>query len=81
MKQIASRACSSETSLDFQRTTRLYIPEDGTLHNHQKPVWSRQEAELVPPKHRFIFNGLHGVISQKTELFISTISQYGAGSQ
>jgi hypothetical protein len=23
--------CSSETSVDFQRTTRRYIPEDGTL--------------------------------------------------
>jgi hypothetical protein len=27
--------CSSETSLDFQRTTRLHIPEDRTLHNHR----------------------------------------------
>jgi hypothetical protein len=25
--------CSSETSADAQRTTRRYIPEDGTLHN------------------------------------------------
>jgi hypothetical protein len=25
--------CSSETSVDFQRTTRRYIPEDSTLHN------------------------------------------------
>jgi hypothetical protein len=25
---------SSETSVDFQRTTRRYIPEDGALHNH-----------------------------------------------
>jgi hypothetical protein len=25
--------CSSETSNDFQRTTRRYIPEDRTLHN------------------------------------------------
>jgi hypothetical protein len=23
--------CSSETSVDFQRTTRRYIPEDSTL--------------------------------------------------
>jgi hypothetical protein len=23
--------CSSETSVDFQRTTQRYIPEDGTL--------------------------------------------------
>jgi hypothetical protein len=26
--------CSSETSVDTQRTTRRYIPEDDTLHNH-----------------------------------------------
>jgi hypothetical protein len=26
--------CSSETSIDTQWTTRSYIPEDGTLHNH-----------------------------------------------
>jgi hypothetical protein len=25
--------CSSETSIDFRRTTRRYIPEDGTLQN------------------------------------------------
>jgi hypothetical protein len=24
----------SETSVDFQRTTRCYIPEDRTFHNH-----------------------------------------------
>jgi hypothetical protein len=27
--------CSSETSVDFQRSTRRYIPEDSTLHNHR----------------------------------------------
>jgi hypothetical protein len=27
--------CSSETSLNTQRTTRRVIPEDGTLHNHR----------------------------------------------
>jgi hypothetical protein len=27
--------CSSETSVDTQRTTRHYIPQDGTLHNHR----------------------------------------------
>jgi hypothetical protein len=26
--------CSSETSVDFQWTTRRYIPEEKTLHNH-----------------------------------------------
>jgi hypothetical protein len=27
--------CSSETSVETQQTTRRYIPEDGTLHNHR----------------------------------------------
>jgi hypothetical protein len=27
--------CSSETSIEFQRTTRPYIPEDSNLHNHR----------------------------------------------
>jgi hypothetical protein len=27
--------CWSETSVDTQRTTRRYIPEDGTLHNNR----------------------------------------------
>jgi hypothetical protein len=27
--------CSSEMSLDFQRTTQRFIPEDKTLHNHR----------------------------------------------
>jgi hypothetical protein len=26
--------CSSESSVDFQRTARHYIPEDRPLHNH-----------------------------------------------
>jgi hypothetical protein len=26
--------CSSETSVETQRTTRRHIPEDDTLHNH-----------------------------------------------
>jgi hypothetical protein len=27
--------CSSETSVDFQRATRSYIPEDSTPRNHR----------------------------------------------
>jgi hypothetical protein len=30
------------------------------------------DAGDVPPKRRLTFNGLHGVISQKIELFITT---------
>jgi hypothetical protein len=32
---MATAIFSSETSVDIQRTTRRYIPEDGTLHNHR----------------------------------------------
>jgi hypothetical protein len=27
--------CSSETTVDFQRTERRYVPEDSTLHKHR----------------------------------------------
>jgi hypothetical protein len=27
--------CPAETSVDSQQTTRRYIPEDSTLHNHR----------------------------------------------
>jgi hypothetical protein len=27
--------CSHETAVDFQQTTRRYIPEDKTVHNHR----------------------------------------------
>jgi hypothetical protein len=30
--------CSSETSIDFQRTTWRYIPEDSILHNLKSPT-------------------------------------------
>jgi hypothetical protein len=29
-------------------------------------------GEVVPPKRQLTFNGLHGVISQRIELFIAT---------
>jgi hypothetical protein len=32
---ISEATCSSETSVNFQRTTRRYILEDRTLHNHR----------------------------------------------
>jgi hypothetical protein len=30
-------ACSSETSVHFQRTSRRYVPEDGTLQEGIRP--------------------------------------------
>jgi hypothetical protein len=37
--------CFTETSVDFQRTTRRYIP-DGTLHNHR---CENLESYIVSP--------------------------------
>jgi hypothetical protein len=34
LQHLIWRACSSETSADFQRTTSRYVPEYITLHNH-----------------------------------------------
>jgi hypothetical protein len=50
---------SSETSVDFQRTTRRYIPEDVTLHNHRcenRKSYKTQDlaTEMVLHKHCFV---------------------------
>jgi hypothetical protein len=37
--------CSSETSVDFQRTTRAYIPED----NHRCETLKSYKLRDVPP--------------------------------
>jgi hypothetical protein len=45
----------SETSVDFQRTTGHYVPEDRIFHNHRfktlisYPVWRR--GRRPPPGH------------------------------
>jgi hypothetical protein len=40
--------CSSETSVDFQRTTRRRIPEGRTLHNHRYANLKSYMDHLVP---------------------------------
>jgi hypothetical protein len=40
-----STGCSSETSVDFQRTTRRYIPEDGTLQLSLYPNTTMGDAD------------------------------------
>jgi hypothetical protein len=67
--------CSSETEVNTQRTTRRYIPEDGTLHKHFCEnlksyaginVSLLQRSDLkIPPKRRVV-SELHGVAAQKT---------------
>jgi hypothetical protein len=39
--------CSSETSVDFQRTTRRYIPEDSTPHSHRRDNLKSYEPTRV----------------------------------
>jgi hypothetical protein len=39
--------CSSETSADFQRTTRRYIPQDNTLHEIK--CSTLQQKEFLTP--------------------------------
>jgi hypothetical protein len=39
--------CSSETSVDFQRTTRRYIPEDCTLHNRLCEIFKSYDSSIV----------------------------------
>jgi hypothetical protein len=35
LEKLMEAICSSETSVDFQQTTRRYIPEDSTIYNHR----------------------------------------------
>jgi hypothetical protein len=39
---------SSKTSVDFQRTTRRYIPEDSTLHDQSCENLKSHEAYVCP---------------------------------
>jgi hypothetical protein len=59
---------SVESQPMFRRNT--FPPLSGSK-NKSIPVW-KQVARQFPPKRRFVFNWIHGVISQKTVLFITT---------
>jgi hypothetical protein len=58
--------CSSETSVATHQTTRRYIPEDDTLHNHRCgnlksyvsiPASKMAAIETSPIKQNFLENG------------------------
>jgi hypothetical protein len=56
--------CSSKTSIDTQRTTRRYIPEDGTLQNiiYLNIYWIMWKwDQQVSAKRRYLFSRPHGV--------------------
>jgi hypothetical protein len=51
---------SSETSVDFQRTTRRYIPQDGTLHSHRCEILkSYKHGNTFQKMFTFIHNRIH----------------------
>jgi hypothetical protein len=56
----------------FGGTYRLHLQgrRISRARNQSKIRW--QGRRYIPPKRRFTFNGLHGVISQKIVLFITT---------
>jgi hypothetical protein len=51
--------CSSETSVDFQRITRRYIPDDRTIHYHRRENLKSYKNILV-----YIFYSLSLIHSQ-----------------
>jgi hypothetical protein len=51
--------CSSETSVDFQRITRRYIPEDSTLHNHRCENLKFYKIPTVTPGPPAFWRQLH----------------------
>jgi hypothetical protein len=57
--------CSSETSVDFQRTTRPYILEDTTLHNHRrenlKTHTARNVAIVLYYEYKTFHTNLYGI--------------------
>jgi hypothetical protein len=42
--------CFFETSIDFQQTTRRYIPEDRTVNNHRCEIISDPENHSLTAK-------------------------------
>jgi hypothetical protein len=44
--------CSFETSVEFQRTTRRYIPDDSTLHNHRCETLKSYTSNLKLDHHQ-----------------------------
>jgi hypothetical protein len=51
--------CSPETSVDTQRTTQRYIPEDGTLHNHRCENLKSYKEHVWRNRGRIVFIMAH----------------------
>jgi hypothetical protein len=50
-KSRSEELCSSETSVDSQRTTCRYLPEDGTLHTHRCENLKSYIQKATPSNH------------------------------
>jgi hypothetical protein len=64
------REAGSKQFVDFQRTTRALLATCLTLVSCLTYSSTLKRRRHVPPERRLATNGLHGVISQKIELFI-----------
>jgi hypothetical protein len=66
--------CQKLTDISEEDTVSIFAQAE--LRSRWFLAWFilrlRRWRRHVPPKHRLTFNGLHGVISQKIELFIIT---------
>jgi hypothetical protein len=63
--------CASETSVEFQRNTRHYIPEDSTLHNHR---WENLKSYTIPVYERA--KSFHVVDRAATVIGINKFRKY-----
>jgi hypothetical protein len=66
VEQVASRAINSWLSLCLLLSRWYFF----------RPIRPWKWKRYIPPKGRLTFNGLHGVISQKTVLFHILVSSY-----
>jgi hypothetical protein len=68
--------CSSETSVDFQRTTWRYIPEDETLTSISSLFPCTDYMSLKPRRVSVTQDHLQGVYSIKEKFYITCIYIY-----
>jgi hypothetical protein len=62
--------CSSETSVDFQRTTRRYIPKYSTLHKHRCEKFNSYTRCLIFVRETWISSLLRNGMSSLQEISV-----------
>jgi hypothetical protein len=74
--------CSSLTSVDFQRSTRSYIPEDRTLHNRHCENLTSYKLHIDVCLSNYHIDGVHDlkiIIIEFSSLFIYVLSSTSSG--